>query len=165
MISNKITQKNYTSYNNVYQLVFPVETGILIPENDSVRLLSQVMEELDYTNLNRAYSRLGRNPEVPPKNLFKIIVYAYMNNVYSTRKIEEACRRDINFIWLLEGRKAPDHNTISRFRTDRLANVIDDLFYQLVGKLESLGEIEYKNIFIDGTKIEANANKYSFVWK
>lgn len=80
-------------------------------------------------------------------------------------KIEEACRRDINFIWLLEGRKAPDHNTISRFRTERLSSVIDELFYQLVHKLEELGEIEYKNIFIDGTKIEANANKYSFVWK
>jgi transposase len=165
MLKQKLTQKNYNNYCNVYQLVFPVETGILIPEDDSVRLLSQVMEELDYTNLNRAYSRLGRNPEIPPKNLFKIFVYSHMNNIFSTRKIETACRRDINFIWLLEGRKAPDHNTLARFRKKRLAGVVDDLFYQLVKKLEELGEIEFKNIFIDGTKIEANANKYSFVWK
>lgn len=165
MTSKEIIQKDYINNNNVYQLVFPIETGILIPEDDSVRLLSQIMEELDYTNLNKAYSRLGRNPEVPPKNLFKIFVYGYMNNIISTRKIEKSCRRDINFIWLLEGRKAPDHNTLARFRTKRLVNVVDDLFYQLVKKLEELGEIEFKNIFIDGTKLEANANKYSFVWK
>ncbi len=88
-----------------------------------------------------------------------------MNNIYSSRKMEQACKRDINFIWLLGGEKAPDHNTISRFRSKRLIDVIDDLFYQLVKKLHSLGEIDYKNIFIDGTKIEANANKYTFVWK
>lgn len=89
----------------------------------------------------------------------------YMNNIFSSRKIEQACRRDINFIWLLQGRKAPDHNTIARFRTERLAEIIDDLFSQLIRKLGELGEIQYENVFIDGTKIEANANKYTFVWK
>lgn len=165
MTSNEITQKNYTNYNNVYQLVLPVDVGILIPEDDSVRLLSQVLEELDYTKLMKAYSPKGRNSAVTPKNLFKVIVYAYMNDIFTTRKIEEACKRDINFIWLLQGKKAPDHNTIARFRTERLTGIIEDLFYQFVKKLGELGEIEYKNIFIDGTKIEAYANKYSFVWK
>ena len=165
MSNNKIIHKNYNNNYNVYQLVLPVDTGILIPENDSVRLLSQVMEELDYTILMKAYSTKGRNSAVPPQILFKVLVYAYMNNIYTSRKIEQACRRDINFIWLLQGRQAPDHNTIARFRTKRLADIIDDLFNQLVIKLGELGEIEYKNIFIDGTKIEANANKYTFVWK
>lgn len=165
MTNNKITHKNYNSNYNFYQLVLPLDTGILIPENDSVRLLSQVMEELDYTILIKAYSTKGRNSAVPPQILFKVLVYAYMNDIYSSRKIEQACKRDINFIWLLQGRQAPDHNTIARFRTKRLAHVIDDLFNQLVIKLGEFGEIEYKNIFIDGTKIEANANKYTFVWK
>ncbi|MBU5428293.1 transposase [Tissierella pigra] len=159
------TQKDYSKNCNVYQLVLPVNTEILIPQNDSVRLLSQILEEIDYRNLEKAYSHLGRNPVVSPKTLFKILVYAYMNNIYSTRKIEIACKRDINFMWLLEGQKAPDHNTIARFRSGKLTEVIEDLFYQFVKKLGELGEIEYKNIFIDGTKIEANANKYSFVWK
>lgn len=165
MQKNKLIQKNYTNNCNIYQMVFPMEIGILIPEDDSVRLLSQIMEELDYTQLMKAYSHKGRNPEVSPKNLFKILVYAYMNNIYSTRKIEKACKRDINFIWLLEGKKAPDHSTIAKFRTERISDSIDALFNQLVKKLGDLGEIEYKNIFIDGTKIEANANKYTFVWK
>jgi transposase len=97
--------------------------------------------------------------------LFKIIVYAYMNDIYSSRKIEKACKRDINFIWLLQGRIAPDHNTIARFRTFRLQGVMDDLFNQLVKKLSEWGEINFENVFIDGTKIESKANKYTFVWK
>ena len=165
MTNNKITHKNYNNNYNVYQLVLAIDTGFLIPENDSVRLLSQIMEELDYTLLMKAYSTKGRNPAAPPSILFKVLVYAYMNNIYSSRNIEKACKRDINFIWLLQGREAPNHNTIARFRTKRLADIIDDLFNQLVIKLGELGEIEYKNIFIDETKIEANANKYTFVWR
>jgi len=165
MQKTKLTQKNYNNNYEKYQLIFPLETGILIPEDDSVRLLSQIMEELDYTMLMRAYSPKGRNPEVSPKILFKILVYAYMNNIYSSRKIEQACRRDINFIWLRQGEPVPDHNNIARFRSKRLINVIDNLFNQLVIKLGELGEVKYENIFIDGTKIEANANKYTFVWK
>ncbi|MBC8059696.1 MAG: IS1182 family transposase [Clostridiaceae bacterium] len=165
MQKNKTIQKDYSNSCKVYQLVFPVETGILIPEDDSVRLLSQIMEELDYTKLIMAYSSQGRNPVVEPEILFKVLIYAYMNDIYSSRKIELACKRDINFMWLLKGRQAPDHNTIARFRTERLIGIVDDLFNQLVNKLKDWGEIQFKNIFIDGTKIEANANKYTFVWK
>ena len=135
---------------------------VLIPGDDSVRLLSHITEELDYKYLIMAYSSKGRNPAVKPKTLFRVLVYAYMNNIYTSRKIEEACRRDINFMWLLQGQKAPDHNTIARFRKGRLSGIVEGLFNQ---KLGELGEIQYENIFIDGTKIEAYANKYSFVWK
>ena len=133
---------------------------VLIPEDDSVRLLSLMMEELDYKKLYEAYSQNGRNPAVPPKILFKILIYAYMNDIWSSRKIELACKRDINFMWLLEGFKAPDHNTIARFRTGRLEPILDDLFNQFIIKLYENNELELKNLFIDGTKIEANANKY-----
>ena len=88
----------------------------MIPEDDSVRLLSQILEELYYTKLNEAYSPQGRKPAVEPKILFKILVYAYMNDIYSSRKIERACKRDINFMWLLQGNPVPDHATIARFR-------------------------------------------------
>ena len=124
-----------------------------------------MMEELDYKKLYEAYSPNGRNPAVPPKILFKILVYAYMNDIWSSRKIELACKRGINFMWLLQGFKAADHNTISRFRTGRLEPILDDLFNQFITKLYENNEIEFKNLFIDGTKIEANANKYTFVWK
>lgn len=142
-----------------------IDVEAFVPENDSVRLLCQVMERVDYMALSEAYATIGRKPAVPPDILFKILVYACMNNIYSTRKIERACRRDVNFLWLLQGRKAPDHNTIARFRTGRVASAIDNLFSQVVKRLSQQDSIEYKNVFIDGTKIEANANKYSFVWK
>jgi len=147
------------------QLVLPIETGILIPADDSVRLLSQVLEELNYSKLYAAYSQFGRNPAVSPKNLFKVLVYGYMNNTYTSRGLETACRRDINFMWLLQGQRAPDHNTIARFRSDRLTDVVEDLFQQLVLLLHDHEEISFENLFVDGTKIEACANKYTFVWK
>ncbi|KTE92519.1 transposase [Desulfitobacterium hafniense] len=88
-----------------------------------------------------------------------------MNNMYSSRKFDTACKRDVNFMWLLEGKKTPDHSTIARFRKDYLQECIDDLFYQIVRYLHSIDEITYKNLFVDGTKIEDNANRYTFVWK
>jgi transposase len=161
----KLQHKNYTEYRGNYQLVLPFDFEAKIPVNDSVRLLSQILEELDYTKLYMAYSLTGRKPAVEPRILFKVLTYAYMNNIYSSRKIETACTRDINFLWLLEGNNAPDHSTIARFRKTFLSEAVDDLFYQLVSHLHEVGEIQYKNLFVDGTKIEANANRYTFVWK
>ena len=158
-------QQDYSKNGRDVQLVLPIETEILIPADDSVRLLSQLLEELDYRKLYQAYSRHGRNPAVSPKNLFKVLVYGQMINIYTSRELEISCRRDINFMWLLEGQKGPDHNTIARFRRNRLGDAVEDLFRQLVLKLYDLGEIAFENIFVDGTKIEACANKYSFVWK
>jgi transposase len=143
----------------------PLELGLRIEEDAPVRLLSQICDELGYGELEKAYTRNGRKLAASPRHLFKIVVFAYMNGIYSSRKIEEACRRDIHFMWLLEGHKAPDHNTIARFRTERLPPAMEGLFYQLVHKLHEKGEISFSDVFVDGTKIEANANRYSFVWK
>lgn len=149
----------------MHQIGFPIKTTFIPSEDDSVRLLFEVTEGLNYKKLYDTYSTLGRNPVVDPVILFRIIIYGYMNKLFSSREIEKACKRDINFIWLLQGQKAPDHNTIARFRVNHLEKCIDDLFNQLIIKLGEMDEIDYKNIFIDGTKIEANANKYTFVWK
>ena len=113
----------------------------------------------------QAYSAKGRNPAVDPKTMFKILTYAYSQNIYSSRKIETACKRDINFMWLLAGQKAPDHSTIARFRTGFLADACENLFYQMVKRLENAGGLSKETVFIDGTKLEACANKYTFVWK
>lgn len=165
MSSNLKYHKNYTELGAVYQLVLPLSLEGMIPDDDSVRLLSHELEELDYTLLYKAYSSKGRNPAVDPKTLFKILTYAYSQNLYSSRQIETACRRDINFMWLLSGQKAPDHSTIARFRTGFLSGACEDLFYQMVKRLDSMGEISKETVFIDGTKLEACANKYTFVWK
>ena len=149
----------------INQLYLPINLEKIIEPSESVRTLDEICEELDYTRLYRAYSRKVTSGKATPEAMFKILVYGYMTGNYSSRKIEEACRTNINFMWLLEGAKAPDHNTIARFRTGRMKNIVEDLFSQLVQKLEALGELGCKNLFVDGTKIEANANRYSFVWK
>jgi len=137
----------------------------IIPADDSVRLLDEIMEEMDFIPLMRAYKRTGRRPATNPVTMLKILVYAIMQGIFSSRAISTVCKRDINFIWLLGGEKAPNHSEIARFRSKRLPECGEDLFYQLTGKLSALGEIKYEHLFVDGTKIEANANKYSFVWK
>ena len=158
-------QPNYSANENGYQLWIPLDCSIRIPENDPVRLLNAVAERMDYRQIEAAYSRYGRI-EYSPKILTKILVYGYMRKIISTRKIEQACKENICFMYLLEGRKAPDHNTISRFRTNALRQEAgQELLKQLIGMLIKAGLVDLKAVFIDGTKIEANANKYSFVWK
>ena len=98
---------------NFAQVKMPLELGIKIPENDPVRLLSQICEELDYTQLYTQYQRRWRKYNAVI--LFKILLYGYLNGKYSSREIEEACKRDICFMWLLNGYRAPDHATIARF--------------------------------------------------
>jgi transposase len=165
MTSKLKYHKNYTELGENYQLVLPLSLEGLVPDDDSVRLLSHELEELDYSLLYQAYSAKGRNPAVDPKTMFKILTYAYSQNIYSSRKIETSCRRDINFMWLLAGQKAPDHSTIARFRTGFMAEACEDLFYQYVRRLAAMDELSLETVFIDGTKLEACANKYTFVWK
>ena len=158
-------QKQYSRNGNCYQLKLPLETEYLIPDNEPVRLLNQVLEELNYEKLYLTYSADGRNPAVDPVSLFKVMVYAYSNGVYSSRAIERECRMNIAYMYLLNGQKTPDHNTINRFRNHNLKLCIEDLLTQFIQILSEQGEIQFRNLFIDGTKIEANANKYTFVWK
>ena len=144
------------------QVFLPINLEIKIAENDPVIKLVEICEELDYSRLEKEYVRKWR--KLDPATMFMILVYGYMRHLYSSREIEEACRTDIRFMWILGPADAPDHSTIARFQNDRLVPVIEDLFYQLIEKLIELNEISYSNVFVDGTKIEANANKYSFVW-
>ena len=130
-----------------------------------MRLVSAVLEELNYEELYRAYSPRGRKSAVDPQVLFAVLVYGYLCGIYSSRKLEEACRYRIDFLWLLGDGKAPDHSTLARFRTGRCRDALEGLFYQLAGKLEAMGETDHQTVFIDGTKLESRAGRYTFVWR
>lgn len=145
------------------QLILPLNLEIKLPTDDPVRLLNSICDELDYSELYKTYDRAWRKYD--PKMLFKLIVYGYIRGYYSCRDIEKACHRDICFMWLLNGSSVPDSATFARFQNERLVSVIEKLFYQFIMLLHNQGEIPFENIFVDGTKIEANANKYTFVWK
>ena len=161
LLHNKL-QKDYTLNQSGYQLKFPLELETIIPKNDSVRLLSQFVEEMDLTDLYSTYDRIN---SLSPRTLLKIVLYSYMNGDYSSRSMELNCKRDINFMFLLEGHSAPDHATLARFRSIHFAPCSKRILAEVSNILFDLGEISGETIFIDGTKIEANANKYTFVWK
>ena len=158
------SQKEYTSLGENYQLFLPLNLEFQVSKDDPVRLLRHCIGGMDIKSLEETYQRIDRNL-ASPRQMLAILVYAGMNHIFSSRKIETACRRDINFMYLLEGKPAPDHATISRFRSKHLALCIKELFAQMDFLLEQFGVISLKDIFIDGTKIESFSNKYKFVWK
>jgi transposase len=135
---------------------------IYIEESSPVRVLSNVIEEIyqkeEYTIVSMW------NGAIPEDIMMKILIYGYINDSFSSRKIEQLCKRDIHFMWLLDGFGAPDHSTISRFR-QKMGEQIERVFYAVVKYLLNMKEISGENLFINGTKIEANANRYTFVWK
>ena len=152
------------------QLIFPMGYEACIPEDDMVRFFAREYENLDYTDLYVAHNGSqynngpGRPPE-DPRRLFQVCAFAYANDIYSSRKIEEACRKRIDFMWLLDGHPAPDHTTIANFRSGPCKEAIEDLFYQHARYLDSIGATDHKVGIFDGTKIESFANRYTFVWR
>ena len=161
---NKIIQRNYTSFSLYYQIKLPLDLEISIPSDDPVRLVSAFVEEMDLSELYKTYGRIRKN-QATPRQMLKLVIYAAMNRIYSSRDIRKACKRDINFMYLLEGMPAPDHATIARFISLHFSACAKVLLAQMSDLLYLLGEISGKTIFIDGTKIESAANKYTFVWK
>ena len=162
MTKNINLQKNYSLNQSGYQLKLPLNIETIIPEDDSVRLLSQFVEAMDLTDLYSTYERINL---VSPRTLLKIVLYSYMNGDYSSRSMELNCKRDINFMFLLEGAPVPDHATFARFRGIHFAPCARRILAEMSNALFDLGEISGETVFIDGTKIEAAANKYTFVWK
>ena len=143
-------------------VLFPQRIDKDIAEEDPVRLVSGIVESLDLSSFRKLYKERGRSP-YDPKMLLKVIIYAYMNNIYSCRKIERSLKRDVHFIWLA-GYEQPDFITINRFR-NRVKHEINNVFTQLVLLLNAKGLVTLDVEYIDGTKIESKANKYTFVWR
>ena len=164
MTKHNYLQKDYTTNGVEKQLKFPFEIELKIEKSDPVMLLSQYVEEMDLTDLYSTYERIREN-QATPRQLLKILLYRYMNREYSSRAIETRCKRDINFMYLLEDNPAPDHSTIARFRSLHFSLCAEKLLAQMSEFLFEIGEISGKNLFVDGTKIESCANKYTFVWK
>ena len=156
------TKLHFRDYNPKQMILFPQRLDKDIAENDPVRVVDAVIDNLRLDNFKKMYKERGRSP-YHPKMMLKAVIYGYMNNLYSCRKIESALKRDIHFIWLA-GYEQPDFNTINRFR-NRVKEEINQVFTQLVIVLAEKGFITLDVEYIDGTKIESKANKYTFVWK
>ena len=134
----QILHKDYTSYGGTFQPSLPLNFEFQIKKDDPVRLLLHCIHQMDLTPLYRSFRRAERNL-VSPHQLLAILIYAYMNQIYSSRRIEEVCLRDIHFMYLLEGRPAPDHTTIARFRRDHFAPCAKEILAQMAQFLASVG--------------------------
>ena len=164
MLLNNILHGDYTGISVYHQLKLPLDIEISIPSDDPVRLLNAFVEGMNLSDLYSTYDRIRKN-QASPRQMLKIVIYASMNRIYSSRDIETSCRRDINFMYLLDGAPVPDHSTIARFISMHLSQCSKQIMSQVGTILLELGEISGENIFVDGTKIESAANKYTFVWK
>ena len=157
--NNKVVFKPYTPD----QLsLLPPSLDELIPANHPVRIVNEVIDRIDLAPLLKQYKG-GGSSSYHPKMMLKVLIYGYVTNTYTSRKLEEGLNENIHFMWL-SGMRKVDHNTINRFRSERLKGVLKEVFSQVVELLAEEGLLTLKTIYTDGTKIEANANKYTFVW-
>lgn len=158
-IASKVVFKDYIPNQNVF---FPPNLSELIDCKHPVRVVSSIIDGLELKSLIRSY-KPGGTSCYHPRMLLKVLVYGYLCNIYSSRKLEQALKENIHFMWL-SGMSQPDHNTINRFRSQRLSGQVKEIFTQIVLLLEQQGMVSLETTFVDGTKIEANANRYTFVW-
>ena len=135
-----------------------------LPDDDPVYTLKKVMEDLDFSGLLANCSDKGRTG-YNPIMMYAVVTYANMRGVRSVDRIVELCERDLAFIWLTHGQK-PKRDAFYGFKGKKLTSeILDDLNYQFLLRLQKEGLVTLKELFIDGTKIEANANRYTFVWR
>jgi len=152
----------FKAYQQHQTMLLPPSLEELIAQGHPVRVVNRVLDKIDIDPLLQKYKG-GGSSSFHPRMLLKVLVYAYINNNYSSRKIEAALKENIHYMWL-SGMSTPDHNTINRFRSDRLKEVLRQVFTQVVIMLAEEGLLNIKELYTDGTKIEANANRYTFVW-
>jgi transposase len=144
-------------------VLFPSNLSDRIPKNHPVRLVDRIVDSLDISAILDKYKG-GGTSSYSPRMMLKVIIYGYLNNIKSCRKIEKALTENIHFMWI-SGNSTPDFRTINNFRSSRLKDTIDTIFFDVVKMLNELGCLSLDIQYVDGTKIESVANKYTFVWK
>ena len=162
MAKGPVLRPVFKAYHQRQAMLLPPSLDELIGADHPVRVVDEVLSKINVEPLIKKYPTGGAG-SYHPAMLLKVLVYAYMNNIYSSRKIEEALQQNIHFMWL-SGMSTPDHNTINRFRGERLKETLKKIFVQVVELLAAEGLLSLKDLYTDGTKIEANANRYTFVW-
>ena len=163
-VKNTSSLTNYTLVNDTIQLRLNFNTEIYIQNDVKLRLVKNIIERMNLSELKKVYSSFGRKSTVNPVTMLEIIIFCYSEGIFSSREIEKSCKYDLRIIYLLDGSKAPDHSTINRFRK-KILELTPDILNQMVQILIEENQIDLSSIYIDGTKIEAYANRYSFVWR
>ena len=161
---NTLSLTNYTLVNDTIQLRLNFNTEIYIKDDVKLRLVKNIIERMNLSELKKVYSSFGRKPTVNPVTMLQIIIFCYSEGIFSSREIEKSCKYDLRIKYLLDTEQPPDHSTINRFRK-KIQDLTPQLLNQMVQILIEEKQIDLSSIYIDGTKIEAYANRYSFVWR
>lgn len=158
-----LTHLDFNRIKPAFQLRMNFDVETYIPQDSKVRLVCNIVEEMNLEPILSTHHR-GRKPVVDPVSMLKILLFCYSEGIYSVRGIEDFCIYDTRAHFLLQGQKAPDHSTINRFR-DSLKDHTTEMLAQFVELLIQEGHVDLKSVFIDGTKIESAAGRYTFVWR
>lgn len=153
----------FKSYNQGQSVLFPASLDEKLPADSPARLINNIVDSLDISRIIDTY-KVGGRSAYHPRMMLKVVIYGYLNNIYSCRKIENALNDRVSFMWL-SGNQTPDHNTINRFRSSHLKDCIHEIFTQVVMMLVGMEYLSLESAYIDGTKIESRANRYTFVWR
>lgn len=132
--------------------LLPSSLDSLISPSHPVRVVSEIVDRVNLEPLLAQY-RGGGRPSYHPRMMLKIVVYAYLRNIYSSRRMEDSIKENIHFMWLSGGNE-PDHNSLNRFRSERLKGVLKTVFSEVVLLLHEAGHLDIKQLYTDGTKLE-----------
>ena len=162
IVKKQTPQEHYTAY----QLKLPVEIEKIIEISDPVYSFSEVIDHIDLNKYLTIEERRPGRPRYDQKTLLKIILFAFMENGYaSVREIKKYCKTDIRYMWLLQDNPPPSHMTIDSFMNKTMLENIDRIFADVNEYIFQKEQVDLNHVYIDGTKISANAGKYSWVWK
>ncbi len=156
---NEVTFKSYVQ-NQAW--LFPPYLEDLIPADHICRLVSDAIDGMDLAPILNTYKG-GGSSTYPPRMMLKALVYGYVDKRYSSRAIEKATRENVCYMWLC-GMHKPDHNTLNRFRNSQLKQTVKDVFAQILAMLVEQGYVRLEEYYVDGTKMESVAGRYTFVW-
>ncbi len=157
---------NNNGYYTPRQLKLPLVIEKLIDISDPVHTFCEVMEHIDLQKYFAAKESKKGRPKYDPVKLLKVILFAFMENgVCSLRNLEKLCRNDIRYMYLLDDMKAPSHMTFANFINEELTESVGDIFREINLYIFAEDDVDLQHTYIDGTKLEANANKYTWVWK
>ena len=129
-----------------------------ISEADPVRLFDEVLTSLDWSSWEAHYDGTRGRPPIHPRFMSAAFLYGLCRGIRSSRKLEEACRYRLDFMWLVEGRRI-DHTTLAKFRT-KFAEPLKDLFQQIGRVAMSMGLIRLGEVAFDGTRVRSNNNRF-----
>jgi transposase len=153
----------FKDYNQGQITLFPASLESKISQDSPVRPVNQIVDNPDICKVIATYK--GGGPSAyPPRVMLKLVIFACLRNIYSCRKIEDAVKDRITFMWPAGGLE-PDHNTVNRFRSKHLKDTINEIFTQVVVMLVEMRYLTLDVAYIDGTKTESRANRYTFVWR